>query len=193
MPTTTRPTASVSCHHHSRQRTAVHNSTLADRAMAAARTTHATPIVVSNTARHAEVSKMTSSDRPAVYPTSRGKATTPAIAPTAAALPMNQRCRRPNGTIASAHANKPPNTIAIDEVTSERLMVSPTLALLPVWLLPRIWSSRPAASVDVGPTWNVYAACTGCESLDTTRQSTTYDPLSNLGRSIATARASPLG
>src|SRR3954452_10161709 len=173
MPTATKPTASVSCHHHSRQRAAVHNSTIADRAMTAARTIHAAPIVVSNTALQAEVSKMTSSDRPAVYPTSRGRATTPAIAPIAAAPPMNQRWRRPNGTRASTHASRPPTTMAIDDVTNERLMVSPTLAVLPVWLLPKIWSSKPATRVDVGPTWKVYAACTGCESLDTTRQSTT--------------------
>ena len=117
----------------------------------------------------------------------------PATEPTPAAIPITRRCRRPNGTMPSPQASSPPNTIAIDAVTSERLTVNPVLAVFPVWLLLMIWSSKPAARLDVGPTWNVNAACTGCESAETTRQSTTYDPFLRGGRSTSTTAPSPLG
>ena len=51
----------------------------------------------------------------------------------------------------SPQASSPPNTIAIDAVTSERLTVNPVLAVFPVWLLLMIWSSKPAAQVGGRP------------------------------------------
>ena len=69
----------------------VASRTAAVNAMATARTTQATPMVVSNTARQAEPSVMTPSDRPAVYPTSSGMASSAGHGADRGRAPMTTR------------------------------------------------------------------------------------------------------
>ena len=45
---------------------------------------------------------------------------------------MTIRWRRPNGTIPKPQTSRPPNTTAIEAMTSDRLMVNPMLAGPPV-------------------------------------------------------------